>query len=126
MSKTEKPADDKKVEETKVETPKAEEAKAETKEESAQESAPVLVAPGSVRAKFVCGYIKTHEAGSKDVHMHAVTTGSSENKEFSQYTPVGQFMIQIAPGKAAGLFFEAGKEYFFDITAAPAPEATEA
>lgn len=71
-----------------------------------------------VRAKFVCSSIETFADGTKKVKMHAVYSGSEENKSFNDYTPYGSFEISISKDKPAQTLFEAGKEYYFDISIA--------
>ena len=71
-----------------------------------------------VRAKFNCHYIEKHPASEAvTVHMTAVTDGSEENESFSEYTPSGQLDIVIDKGEARN-FFEQGRDYYLDFTAA--------
>ncbi len=66
----------------------------------------------AVRAKFRC----TSKDGGT-VQFDAVTSGSEENKTWAKYTPSGQLRMQI-DNPAASDQFEAGKEYYLDITPA--------
>lgn len=71
-----------------------------------------------VKAKFNCHYIQKHEGSDAvTVNMMAVTDGSEENKSFSEYTPSGQLNIVIDKGEAKN-FFEEGKDYYLDFSAA--------
>lgn len=74
----------------------------------------------TVRAKFKCSSITSFDGGSKKVQMHAVYSKdpNNENKDFTDSSPSGSFEIGIAAGKPAGDLFEAGKEYYLDITEA--------
>lgn len=67
------------------------------------------------RCKFKCDSITDHGAGNKSVSMTPVVSGSDENKAFWKYTPSGKFEINYAN---QNVFFEAGKEYFVDISPA--------
>jgi hypothetical protein len=72
-----------------------------------------------VRAKFVCDGIQDNpECESKSISFSPVTTGSEENKSFSKYTPSGSVHLNISYETEASNFFEGGKEYYLDFTAA--------
>lgn len=72
-----------------------------------------------VRAKFFINHIQKSEIdGGINVMGNPVTTGSEENKAFSDYTPGGSLQLNIAAGKPAQEFFEVGKEYYLDFTRA--------
>jgi hypothetical protein len=66
----------------------------------------------SVRAKFRCN---NNQNGV--VSMHAVYTGSEENKAFWNATPSGNISLSITNPEAINQF-EAGKEYYVDFTPA--------
>jgi len=72
----------------------------------------------TVRAKFKCQSVKESEGGYKEVEMMAVMDGDGENGDFNKYTPNGQFKMQISPETKAVDYFEPGKEYYLDFTAA--------
>lgn len=79
-----------------------------------------------VRAKFLCDRISQFTSGT-EVQMHAVHSGSEENKAFSDFTPSGEFKMHISKGKPAAELFEVGKEYYIDIIdATPEVEAVKA
>jgi hypothetical protein len=72
----------------------------------------------SVRAKFICGSAIKNEDGGMSVSMSPVVSGSEENKSFNDHTPGGSLYLHIASEKPAQELFEAGKEYYLDITKA--------
>jgi len=68
------------------------------------------------RAKFNLSVTK-HEDGNMSISGSAVTSGSEENKVFTELTPSGSFSISIAKDAPAQANFEPGVgEYFLDIT----------
>lgn len=68
------------------------------------------------RAKFNLTVVK-NEDGSMSVTGSAVTSGSEENKAFTEYTPCGDFFIAIAKDAPAQENFKEGTaEYYLDIT----------
>lgn len=67
----------------------------------------------SVKAKFKVDSI-THFAGQREIKMSPVIANSEENKEWSKYTPSGQFTMMIT-NKEAFEQFEVGKEYLITI-----------
>ena len=75
----------------------------------------------TVRCKFVCvGRKQRLENWTKgrvlfDYEFTAVQNGSEENKKFFAYTPCGKFEVSSVTSDQ----FEIGKEYYFDISAAP-------
>lgn len=69
------------------------------------------------RAKFKCNTVATHAGGKKDVHMSPVSDGSPENKSFWAASPGGDFKLTWVN---ADVDFTPGKEYFLDISEAPA------
>lgn len=72
-----------------------------------------------VRAKFVCTNVNdSPEFQQKNIALMPVTTGSEENKSFSKYTPAGNVQLCISYETEASNFFEEGKEYYLDFTAA--------
>ncbi len=72
-----------------------------------------------VRAKFVCtGITDSPEYQNKSVSFSPVINGSDENKSFSKYTPSGSLHLSISYETEAINFFEQGKEYYLDFTAA--------
>lgn len=73
----------------------------------------------TIRAKFACQNIEdqpTYE--QKVVSFYPVVSGSEENKSFAKYTPGGNLQLIISYETQASNFFESGKEYYLDITAA--------
>lgn len=71
----------------------------------------------SVRAKFHCNSIQ--DLGScVSVKLSAVTSTDGDNKDFTQYTPSGDFQISIDKEAAAAEFFYPGKNYYLDISQA--------
>lgn len=72
----------------------------------------------TVRAKFLCtSIVDDLEGGSKSITLHAVTTGSEENKEFFKWTPSGQLTLGCVNPEANALF-EEGREYYIDFSKA--------
>ncbi|HEY9657688.1 MAG TPA: hypothetical protein V6C65_04425 [Allocoleopsis sp.] len=73
----------------------------------------------SVRAKFTC-LSKEHDTSDPthgSVTLHAVVTGSEENKSFFNMTPNGIINLGILNPDAFAQF-EPGKDYYVDFTAA--------
>lgn len=70
----------------------------------------------SVKAKFVCNELKKY-VGQESVTLVPVTTGSEENKSFSEYTPSGKLEL-VVTNKALFDHFQPGKEYYLTIEAA--------
>lgn len=69
----------------------------------------------SIRAKFRCHFIqKADDDSHRTVHLSAVTSGSTENEEWSKYTPGGQLSMHVSNPEAFKQF-EQGKEYHLDI-----------
>ena len=76
-----------------------------------------------VRAKFICGSVIDASCGSaKVVHMNAVYSDKGENKDFTDSTPSGNLDLVINNDAPASEYFEQGKEYYIDITAATASD----
>lgn len=71
--------------------------------------------PETIRAKFKCIEISMNEHNS-NATLSAVTTGSEENKSFSEYTPNATLNITISKNTEAHKFFEPGREYYLDFT----------
>lgn len=69
------------------------------------------------RCKFKCNSITTHAGGNKDVHMSPVYGDSPENKAFWAASPGGEFKLNWVNPNVS---FEPGKEYYIDISLAPA------
>lgn len=80
-----------------------------------------------IRCKFFCSEVgeaawvvydyETKKNSLKKVYkarMSPVCSGSEENKKFFDATPQGSFEVSTVAEK----YFEAGKEYYIDITAA--------
>lgn len=67
-----------------------------------------------VRCKLKCESVKDGR-----VIMAAVCDGSEENKSFFKYTPSGKLDFSTV-NDAALVQFEAGREYYIDISPAPA------
>lgn len=74
--------------------------------------------PSTVRAKFHCASVAKLSDGGTHVQMHPVYSGCAENKAFNDATPGGDLRLHIAKDKPAAELFEAGKDYFIDITQA--------
>lgn len=73
-----------------------------------------------VRAKFKVHSIVEYEGGNKEVKLHAVASGSEENKEFFKWTPSAQISLSTL-NPAAAQQFAPGKEFYVDfIEALPA------
>jgi len=80
-----------------------------------------------IRAKFVCLSISESFSGEGDakvkiyesVSLGAVTSGSEENKSFSEATPAASLSMSITNKDAFGAF-EKNKEYYIDFTPAEA------
>lgn len=70
-----------------------------------------------VRAKFKCNSIEENE-WDKRAKFQAVIGTEGENKDFNDATPSGNLEIAIRGDVAAANFFEVGKEYYLDFTAA--------
>lgn len=82
----------------------------------------------TIRAKFwITGVSETNDGAAENpqktgenVTMQAVTTGSEENKSFSQYTPSGSLSMHVSNPDLYGAFVQ-GEEVYIDITKAAAP-----
>jgi len=70
-----------------------------------------------VRAKFQCNAI-TDYGTTKVAQLGAVYGTEGENKDFTDATPSGDLSISIDKGTPACEFFEPGKQYYLDFTAA--------
>lgn len=70
-----------------------------------------------MRAKFYCQSLTRYE---KQViaELHAVTSGSEENRSFAQYTPNAHLKITI-DNPAVLDYFKPGGEYYLDFSEAP-------
>lgn len=68
------------------------------------------------RCKFVC-QSKTGNENGYSIIMHAVYSGSEENKAFFNATPSGSLNLNIVK-PAAVAQIEQGKEYYIDISPA--------
>lgn len=71
----------------------------------------------TVRCKFKCSRVATATDGAGTQHeaeFHAVYNGSPENQQFFKYTPGGSLKVSVTREQ----HFEAGKEYYLDITPA--------
>ena len=68
----------------------------------------------NLRAKFYVETVATHPTHT-EVELRPVTSGSEENKSFSQYTPSGSLKLTITNPDALG-YFVAGKEYYIDFS----------
>ena len=83
-----------------------------------------------MRAKFYVAGVSNDNHGEngaksgESVSLSPVIAadGNNENTSFSNATPSGQLNMHISNPEAWG-FFEQGKEYYIDFTAAPAAEA---
>ncbi|MCB5187377.1 hypothetical protein LG200_05080 [Methylobacillus caricis] len=73
----------------------------------------------TVRAKMKCNG-KSPQHGNVIVRFGVVYSDdpNSENKVFSDYTPIGDLTLGIQLDKPAASAFEIGKEYYVDITPA--------
>jgi hypothetical protein len=76
-----------------------------------------------LRAKMRVGEVlhSKNADGTTDqerVKLHAVTSGSAENKEFSKWTPAATFEIYISNPEAFGKL-SSGHEFYVDFTPAP-------
>lgn len=76
----------------------------------------------TVRAKMQCHEVTTYPGGGVKIRMGVVYSNDPdhENKAFSDATPSGHLEISIQGNKPAAKMFEAGKEYYVDMTEAPA------
>ncbi len=70
-----------------------------------------------IRAKFYCTVVDTDEYGNEHTRFLAVADTNESNKSWSEATPAGDMYLMISNPSAKGRF-EAGKEYFLDITPA--------
>lgn len=73
----------------------------------------------SVRAKFTCSSV-IENGYNKTANFYAVYDSKGENASFSKATPSGQLGLAIDKETPAADFFEQGKNYYLDITEAPA------
>ncbi len=72
----------------------------------------------NVRAKFKCdGVTPRPDGDGGDVSLSAVTSGSTENESFFRWTPTASLRMGTV-NQAAFQQFEAGKEYYVDISPA--------
>jgi hypothetical protein len=76
----------------------------------------------TVRAKMKCHGVSAPSHGNVNVSFGAVYSPDPdhENNRWSQYTPAASLNMSIGEDKPAAKMFEAGKEYYVDITEAPA------
>lgn len=75
----------------------------------------------TVRAKFyVSSKTEVSPGGKYQVAMNPVMSGSPENKEFYYYSPGGKIELTTINGAAAEQLV-VGREYYIDISEAPAP-----
>ena len=72
----------------------------------------------TVRAKMKCSAVGNIDGQGHHVEMEPVTCGSDENEKFFKYTPGGCLKLSVMNDMG----FEPGKEYYIDITEAPATE----
>lgn len=70
-----------------------------------------------IKAKFKVQSVTKYENNCESVELYPVTTGSEENKQWSEYTPGGKIQMTITAKGAVGKF-EPGKEYYIDFTPA--------
>ncbi len=71
----------------------------------------------TIRAKFFVGANEANSEGNHNITLHAVTSGSEENKEFFKYTPGGSISLSVVNAETAKQF-EVGKEMYVDFTIA--------
>jgi hypothetical protein len=69
-----------------------------------------------IRAKMQVNSVYQEPNLGETVHLHAVYSGSEENKSFSASTPCANLVMTISNPAAQG-FFVKGKEYYLDFTA---------
>lgn len=80
--------------------------------------------PMTTRCKFRCNSVTLKEDGSKDFQFSpAYADRSPENKLFWKYTPTGSLVFNTVN---LSVEFVPGREYYLDITEAPAAEAPKA
>ena len=77
-----------------------------------------------VRCKFRCTQKVETQPGEFQIFFEAVTTGSPENENFFKWTPGGSLKMFTVSDHAAKTF-EAGQEYYIDLTAAEEPEKSD-
>lgn len=65
-------------------------------------------------AKFKVGSVTDFGNNNNEVNLSPVTSGSEENKSFSQYTPSAAIQMHITNPAAIG-FFKSGKEYYVEF-----------
>ncbi len=71
----------------------------------------------TILAKFKVGSVTNYGNNNHGVKLTPVVSGSKENESFSMYTPTGEISMHITNPSAIG-FFEAGKEYYVQFSAA--------
>lgn len=69
----------------------------------------------TLRAKFSVTSVTNFPDQSQAVNLHAVTSGSEENKSFSKYTPWGELKINITNPDAIN-FFKPGDEIYLNFS----------
>lgn len=76
----------------------------------------------TVRAKMKCHGVSAPAHGQITVSFGAVYSPdpNHENNMWSKYTPSGSLSMAIAEDKPAAKMFDAGKEYYIDISEAEA------
>jgi len=73
----------------------------------------------TIRAKFVCESVNDEPVcNSKIVLFTPVFNGSEENKSFAKLTPAGILKLWVSYETPASEAFEAGREYYLDISPA--------
>ena len=70
----------------------------------------------TVRAKFLCTDVEGDDTEAT-VTFEAVTAHTAENESWSKWTPSGSLSMHITNPAALDLF-EAGVEYYLDVTRA--------
>jgi len=73
----------------------------------------------SIRAKFECESVTEFSYGNKEAKLRAVHSGSQEDNQFAEATPMGELKIQIDKNAVAKDFLVPGKKYYLDFSEAP-------
>ena len=71
-----------------------------------------------VKCKFVCNSV-TDNGRQKEVKFSAVYSNKGENKDFTEFTPVGTVSILIETTAPASNAFEPLKSYYLTFEEAP-------
>jgi len=81
--------------------------------------------PELIRTKFRVTTVDEHVGGGADIWLEAVTSGSTENEQFFQHTPLGNLRLSVVSAELVDVFdpnggddHPEGREFYVDFTPA--------